>query len=144
MTNQNEKPPVWFWVVSTLALLWNLMGVLAYLGQAFATPEMLEALPEAERNMIEQRPAWATAVFATAVWGGTLGCLLLLLRKGLAYIVLVISLVGVLIQMSYNLFLAESTVDYGPGAISMTIMIPLVGVLLILLARKGKEVGWLK
>ena len=143
MTNQSVKPPVWFWVVSAIALLWNLMGVLAYLGQAFATPEMMEAMPEADRLMIEQRPAWATAAFAIAVWGGALGSLLLLLRRGLAHLILVLSLAGIVVQMTYNLFIAETTVDYGPAQVSMIIMIPLVGILLILLAKKGKQAGWL-
>lgn len=144
MTNESVKPPTWFWVVAVIALLWNLMGVLAYLGEAFATPEMMEAMPEDQRMMIENRPAWATAAFAIAVWGGALGSLLLLLRKGLSYTILIISLIGVLVQMVYNLFIAESTASYGPAQIAMVIMIPLIGILLILFAKRGKTVGWLK
>ena len=144
MTNESVKPPTWFWVVAAIALLWNLMGALAYLGETFATPEMMEAMQEDQRRMIENRPTWATAAFAIAVWGGALGSLLLLLRKGLAYTVLIVSLIGVLVQMIYNLFIAESTASYGPGEIAMVIMIPLIGVLLILFAKKGKAAGWLK
>jgi len=144
MTNETIKPPTWFWVVSVIALLWNLMGVLAYLGEAFATPEMLAAMPEEQRNMIEQRPAWATAAFAIAVWGGFVGSILLLHRRGLAHIVFVISLVGVVVQMMYNLIIAESTISYGPGQISMVILIPLIGILLIFLAKRGKTEHWLK
>ncbi|WP_424961729.1 hypothetical protein [Ekhidna sp.] len=144
MTNESVKPPTWFWVVAVIALLWNLMGVLAYLGEALATPEMLEAMPDDQRNMIENRPAWATAAFAIAVWGGAIGSLLLLLRKGLAYTVLIASLIGVIVQMIYNLFIAESTASYGPGEIAMVIMIPLIGILLVLFAKRGKASGWLK
>lgn len=144
MTNESVKPPVWFWVVAVIALLWNLMGVLAYLGEAFATPEMMEAMPEDQRAMIENRPAWATAAFAIAVWGGLLGSLLLVLRKGLAYMILIVSLLGVVVQMIYNLFIAESTISYGPGQVVMAIMIPVFGIVLILIAKKGKSAGWLK
>ena len=144
MTHESVKPPTWFWVVAAIAFIWNLLGVFAYLGEAFATPEMLEAMTEEQRAMITQRPAWATAAFAIAVWGGFLGCLLLLLRRGLAHMILILSLAGVLVQMIYNLFIAESTVSYGPGQLVMAILIPLVGVGLVLLAKKGKRVGWLR
>lgn len=30
------KPPIWFWIISVIALIWNLMGVMAYLGQAYS------------------------------------------------------------------------------------------------------------
>ena len=137
------KPPVWFWVVTVLALIWNLMGVSAYLTQAFTTPEALEALPEMERNLIKGTPAWVTAAFAVAVWGGSLGCLLLLLRKSAAHFVLVLSLIGIVVQMSWIFFVSNSFEVYGPGQSVMPIMVLIVGVLLILLARKAKANAWI-
>ena len=141
MTN-STKPPVWFWIVSALALLWNLAGVANYLTQAFATPEMIEALPEYQKEYMEKTPAWVTGAFALAVWGGALGSLLLLLRKGLAYFILIISLVGIIFQVSYNLFFSQVS-DFGPGGISMPIMIVLIGIGLVFLSKKGKQAGWL-
>ena len=67
MTNESVKPPAWFTVVAVIALIWNLLGVFAYLGEAFATPEMLEAMPAEQRDVLENRPAWATVAFALAV-----------------------------------------------------------------------------
>ena len=64
-------------------------------------------------------PAWVTAAFALAVFGGALGSLLLLFRKKFAEGVLVVSFLAVLAQMTYNLFLAKNTVVYGPGEILM-------------------------
>ncbi|WP_462248210.1 hypothetical protein [Ekhidna sp.] len=144
MTNGSVKAPTWFMVVAVIALIWNLLGVLAYLGEAFATEEMIAAMTEEQRNMLENRPAWATAAFALAVWGGLFGCLLLVLKKKLSQLILFISLVGVLVQMIYNLFIAGSTVTYGPGQIVMALMIPLISILLVLMAKKGIAAGWLK
>jgi len=138
------KPPVWFWVVAILALIWNLMGVFAYLGQAFMTPEAMEALPENQRQLIDQTPAWATAAFAIAVWGGLLASILLLIRKKLAYIVFIISFAGIVIQMVHSLFIANSIEVYGPGGLIMPTLVILFAVVLILIANKGKKVGWLK
>lgn len=144
MTNGSMKPPTWFMVVAVIALLWNLMGVFAYLGEAFITPEMLEALPDEQRDMIENRPAWATAAYALAVWGGFLGCLLLVLKRKLAQMILIVSFLGVLVQMAYNLFMAESTVTYGPGEMIMAVMIPLISIGLVLMAKKGIANEWLR
>ncbi len=144
MTNGSVKAPTWFMVVAVIALIWNLLGVLAYLGEAFATEEMIAAMTEEQRTMLENRPVWATAAFALAVWGGLLGCLLLVLKRKLSQLILIISLVGVLVQMIYNLFIAGSTVTYGPGQIVMALMIPLISILLVLMAKKGIAAGWLK
>lgn len=138
-----EKPPVWFWVVSVVALLWNLMGVLAYLQQAFMTEEALAALSEPERLLLETRPAWATAAFALAVWGGLLGCVALLLRKKWARPVLIISLIGILVQMIHSFFISKNLEVYGPGEISMPILIILIGVGLVFFARIATRKLWL-
>lgn len=82
------KPPVWFWIISILALIWNSMGVNQYLQQAYNTEAFKSMVSTEELEMIGQLPTWYTAVFAIAVFAGALGCILLLLRKKLAYFVL--------------------------------------------------------
>ena len=67
-----------FWVIGAVALIWNGMGAINYGMQM--NPDMLASYRESERAIIEGRPAWATAGFAFAVFGGTLGSVLLLLR----------------------------------------------------------------
>lgn len=142
MNQEQRKIPGWFWLLAVMALIWNLLGVMAYLEQAMAGQELLEAIPEEQRLMLENRPMWATAAFAIAVWGGAFGSILLLLRKSLAENIFIISLIGILVQMSYNLFVADQTMDYGLIAISTTIIIPLFGLLLIWVSRKMKANGW--
>ncbi|MGW9685643.1 hypothetical protein [Flagellimonas sp. 2504JD1-5] len=142
MTDSN-KPPVWFWIVSVAALLWNIMGVMAYLGQAYTSVEQLEQMTQAQRELFEAQPAWVTAAFAIAVFGGTLGCIALLLRKKWAKPVFFISLLGILGQFIYGLFLSNTIEVYGNQAIYMPILVIVIGVLLILLAKKGIQKGWL-
>ena len=137
------KPPTWFWIVAALALVWNLLGVFAYLGQVFATPEMLDAMTADQRALMENTPAWATGAFAIAVWGGALGCILLLLRKELSKIVFVISLIGILVQMYYNVFMSNSIEVYGPSGLVMPIMVLLVGVGLIWMADMAEKKEWI-
>ena len=137
------KPPTWFMVVSVLALIWNILGVMAYLGQAFITPEMLEAMPEAEAEMIQNRPAWATAAFAVAVWCGALASLFLLLKKTFAYQLFWLSFIGILVQMAYNFLITSNYDAYGPGGIAMALLVPTFGILLILLSKKAKKETWI-
>ena len=144
MTNESVKPPVWFWVVSAIALLWNLAGVGAYLSQAYAPDDVVAQMEQAVQDLINQTPAWATAAFAIAVWGGALGSLLLLLRRKLAHTVLIISLAGILVQMFYNFFMSNSMEVYGPGGAIMPVMVLLIGIGLVFFAKKGKTAGWLK
>lgn len=144
MTTTSDKPATWFWVVSAIALLWNLMGVMAYLQQVTMSPEALQALPENERLLFETVPTWATGAFSLAVWGGALGCILLLLRKKLATPVLMVSLAGVLVQMYHSFFMSNSIEVYGPGGMVMPIMVVAIGFSLIWLSLKATANGWIK
>ncbi|MGB5668206.1 MAG: hypothetical protein WBM53_15325 [Maribacter sp.] len=145
MTNNGKvKPPVWFWVVSVVALLWNLMGAMAYIGQAYMTDEVKAALPADQQALLENIPAWATAAFAIAVWGGVLGCIALLLRKKWARPVLVISLLGILVQMSYSFFMSNALEVYGTAqGMVMPLLIIVIGVVLVLFAKSSQNKGWI-
>jgi hypothetical protein len=138
-----NKPPIWFWIVSALALLWNLAGVMAYLGQAYMSIETLEQMSQAERLLYESQPAWVTGAFAVAVWGGALGCIALMLKKKWAKPVFIISLIGILAQMSHSFFISNNFEVYGPGAMIMPIMVLIIGIALVLLANTAIKKGWL-
>lgn len=141
---ETSKPVTWFWVVSGVALVWNLMGVMAYLAQVTMSPEALQALPENERTLRESLPAWSTGAFAIAVWGGTLGSVLLLLRRKLATPILILSFVGILVQMYHSLFMSNSIEVYGPGGMAMPIMVVVIGAILVWFSRKSMANGWIK
>lgn len=136
--------PKWFYALAVVALLWNLMGVAAYVGQMTMSDEVMAALSEAERALYETQPAWAVGAFALAVFGGALGSLLLLLRRRLAEPVLIASLVGIVVQFVYNFFIAKTMAIYGPGAVIMPVMVIAIGVALVLLARHARAAGWLR
>jgi hypothetical protein len=135
--------PRWFVVVALIALLWNLLGVAAYVMQVTMSPDALAALPEAQRQLVESTPSWATAAFALAVNGGALGCLLLVLKKRLATPVLIISLAGVVVQMIHSFFLSNSFEVFGPGGLVMPVMVIVISIYLVVLARSANSRGWL-
>ena len=86
-----------FRIITFVTLIFNAMGDVNYFVQVNA--DSLASFPEYYRPIIEGRPAWATAAFAIAVFGGSLGCILLLLRKAVAFYVFIVSLLGVVVTM---------------------------------------------
>jgi len=131
-----------FWAIGAVAFIWNVMGVINFLVQMNAGT--LASFPESHRAIVESRPAWATAAFAMAVFGGALGCLLLMLRKSAAYYLFIASLLGVIVQLIHTLGIASSTIDFSPFDILMIILMPLaVAAFLIWYSKWAESKGWI-
>ncbi|MDA8762210.1 hypothetical protein N9W35_04020 [Flavobacteriaceae bacterium] len=143
MTSYLRKPRSLFYVISSMALVWNLMGVFNYLGQVLMSDEVLASLPKDQQLLYQDVPAWVTAAFAVAVFSGTLGAVFLLLKKKVASTFFILSFVGIVTQMSYGLLLDEKTDNYGPLGLLMPLMIIAVGAYLIWYSKKAKENRWL-
>ena len=138
------KPPTWFWVVSVIALLWNLVGVFNYLNQAFNQQAILETLNQAQREAFEGIPAWATAAFAIAVFSGTIASIGLLVRKKWAKPLCIISLIAAVAQFIHWLFISNAVEAFGPSTYAMPVIIIVIGLYLISFSKKGIQKGWLK
>jgi hypothetical protein len=143
MNHETVRGVHWsFRTIGAVALIWDVLGVINFFMQVNAGT--LAAMPESQRAIIEGRPAWATGGFAIAVFGGALGCLLLLLRKSAAYYLFVASLLGVLVQTIPYLGRSGSTIAYGPAEISLYILMPLVlAAFLVWYSKQVKSKGWI-
>jgi predicted permease len=107
------------------------------------TDKMIAALPVAEQELYANVPAWVTAVFAIAVFGGALGSIVLLARKKIATTIFTISFVAIIAQMIYNFFLSNTMEVYGPGGMIMPIMVIIIGIFLIWYAKYSTKKEWL-
>lgn len=132
--------PHWsYWLIIWVSLLWNALGVWNFFRQLDAQAQA--TFPDWLRTIVEQRPAWATAAFAVAVFGGVIGCALLLLRHRAALYVLGFSLLGVVVQMAPALAVGAQA---GGAALTM-ILIPLpLAVFLPWYAWYAAQKGWLR
>ncbi len=137
------KVPIWFWVVGGLFLVWNLMGVVGFFVLVTKSPETLAAMPEAERNLYESTPFWATTAFAVGVFCGSLGCLAMLLRKSWASHFFIASLLGILVQMMQAFLMSNSIEVYGPESLFMPLTIILISIFLVWFAFMAKGRQWL-
>jgi len=142
MNDNTNKPTSAFWIISAVALLWNIMGVIAYLGQAYMTEEVLKALPQSDQDYYSNVPAWVTGVFAIAVFAGLFGCVGLLMRKKWATILFVISLIAVIAQFIYNFFI-QNFVEISGVKMIWPIVVLIIAVLLVFLSRKATKEGWI-
>ena len=134
------RPPRWYWAVSALAFLWNLLGVVAFAGQLTMDPD---TLPAAQRAFHESTPSWATAGFAAAVSGGALGSAALLLRKSWAAPLLVVSLLGITVQSVHSVVVSNGIEVFGPAGLVLPIATFGIAAALIWFARLSANRGWI-
>lgn len=144
MINQSIKVPAWYWIVAVIFLLWNLMGVGSFFAHVFISEEALAAMPTAEQELFKSYPFWTYIVFAIAVFGGTIGSIGLLMRKKWAKLAFIISLVGIVPQMTYGIFFTNTSEVYGTTAMAMPVMIVVVGFFLVWYAESVTNRGWLR
>ncbi|WP_257386991.1 hypothetical protein [Tahibacter caeni] len=139
-----NTPPRWYFVVAVVALLWNLLGCLAFAMDLSLSPDDVAKMSDAQQALYKARPAWAVAGTAVAVLGGALGCVGLLLRRKWAVPLFVASLAGILVQ-DFGLFvLIDGASLAGPAAVVMQGLVLLIAIGLIVLARKAAARGWLR
>ncbi len=143
-TEATNKPTIWFWIISVIALVWNSLGAYMYLIQAYNTESFQAMYTPEQLEMVNNAPSWATAAFAVAVFGGVLGSIGLLLRKKWAKSIFLLSLLGIIAhQIIYNLFMSGAMEEYGSSAMIFPILTFIIGGLLLLFTNKSIAKHWL-
>ena len=141
--NTQIKIPIWFWVVCLLAITWNALGVIAYLNEAYMSPEQFAKLPIEIQELYSKRPTWVIAAFATAVFSGLLGSLLLILRRTLATYFFVLSFIAVSLQHSYSFLIAKAYTIVTTFNVVMAGIVFGVALALVFFSHSRKKLGWL-
>lgn len=141
--NVAASRPLGFWIVSVLALLWNLLGMAIFFMQINMPAETLAAMPAEQRALYESTPVWVDGAFAVAVFGGALGSAMLLMRKRLALPLLALSLLGVLVQMGYTYLMTPAFRVYGASGAILPALLVLIALFLVGFARRSLARGWI-
>ena len=141
--NTITKPTPLYWLISIVALFWNFMGIIAYLGQAYISDDALKMLPEENQLYFSYVPAWVTAAFAVAVFGGFLGAIGLIIRKKWAYFLFVISFLALVAQHVYNFFI-QNYIEMTGSQMILPIVTFIVAVLLIYFSKQKSQQGVLR
>ncbi len=140
---QENAIPRWFTIVMIVALIWNLMGVMAFIGQIMMTAEQLAQLPPEQQAMHAKTPVWANIAFGIAVIAGFLGCVLMLKKKQQAVQLFMLSLVGVATQMFHAFIISDPYEVFGPGGMVMPMMIIVIAGALLWFAKKCQANAWI-
>jgi len=139
------KPGFLLWLVAGLGLIWNLIGIYQFAITEFATKAqyIVAGMTPAQADFYLQLPVWMKFAFAVGVVAGSIGCILLMLRRKLALPVLWASLIAYI-----SLYLAD--IGYGVfevlGAKQVSIMTMVLGIAIglqayaVWLGRRGELV----
>lgn len=134
--------PRYFIVIAIVLLLWNLMGLAAFAMQYTADLTELAKSDPVTAQAFAAMPAWVWIAYAIAVGAGTLGAVLLLMKKAAAASLFLLSLIAVVVQFGYTFLGTDLLALKGPSVIAFPAFIVVMAVVQLLYARHlvGKAV----
>jgi len=138
------RPPLWFWLVSGLFLLWGLAGCYACYAQLTISESGLAALPAAQREAWLAMTLLPKAAYGVAVAVGLLGTILLLARNRLAQIAFIVSLAGVIVQFGWFFGIYGGLAKLGASSAVFPAIIVLIAAAEIWFAGLATRRGWLR
>ena len=133
-----------FTLIAIVLLAWNLMGVAAFVLQFTADLDTLARTDPYTAQIFARMPGWAWIAYAVAVGAGTVGAVLLLLRKAAATWLFLASLVAVLAQFGHSFLGTDMLAVKGPTTLIFPAVIVLIAVAQWLYARSLTAKGALR
>jgi len=150
MENALGRTPVHLWIVGAIGFLWNGFGCFDYFmtrtrGAAYIESMMRTADGEAIMVYINGFPIWAAVGWGLGVWGGFAGAILLLMRHRSAVPVLLVSLVGAIVGIVYQLANPSGIAELSKGANAVIpYVIIVIAIALFVYARAMRMRGVLR
>ncbi len=118
------------------------MGVLSFMLTQMNVEAVMSRFPPEQREYFASFPLWAVAFWAIGVFGGVIGCLLLLLKNRLAFHVLLASVIGAIVVNLGGLFLLGGMeVMGGASELGLTVFPIVFAALLAKYARAMSKKG---
>ena len=140
--SQSPGRPWHLWVIGSIGGLWSSMGVLSFMLTQMNVEAVMSQFPPQQRAYFESFPLWTVAFWAIGVFGGVIGCLLLLLKNRLAFPVLLASLIGAIGCNLGGLFLLGGMeVMRETGGLGLTVFPVLFAAVLAYYARAMSKKG---
>ena len=97
--------PWHLWLIGIIGGLWSSIGVISFMLTQMNVEAVMSRFPPQQREYFESFPLWAVAFWAIGVFGGAIGCLLLLLKNRFAFPVLLASAIAAVVFNLGGLFL---------------------------------------
>jgi hypothetical protein len=139
---QTTGRPWHLWVFGIIGALWSSMGVMSFMVTQMNVEAVLSRFPPQQREYFESFPLWTVGFWGIGVFGGVIGCLLLLLKNRLAFHVLLASMIGAIGSNLGGLFLLGGMeVMGGTSALGFTVFPIIVAAFLAYYARAMSKKG---
>ena len=134
--------PWHLWLIGIIGALWGSIGVVSFILTQMNVEAVMSRFPPQQREYFESFPLWAVAFWAIGVFGGVIGCLLLLLKSRLAFHVLLASVIGAIVSSLGGLFLLGGMkVMRETSGLGLTVFPIIVAALLAYYARAISRKG---
>lgn len=140
---EKSNVPTSFWVIGVIALLWNLMGLVAFFMDMTISAEAIAGMDAAMQEMYNTTPLISKIGYGVATICGVLGCVMLLLRKKLALPLFILSLIGVAIQNIANFTMTNAMEAIGSGGLPLLLLVIAFAVFLVTHTVKSIGKEWL-
>jgi hypothetical protein len=128
--------PWHLWLVGIVGSLWSAMGALSFVLTQVRVEAVMSQFPPQQRQYFESFPLWAVAFWGIGVFGGLIGCLLLLLKSRHAFHVLLASVIGTVVCTLGGLFLLGGMqVMRETGGLGLTVFPVIFAAFLLAYAR---------
>lgn len=139
------KTPWHLWVIGTASLVWNAGGVYDYLMMQMNVESYRVTMSPEQIAWFDALPVWLNLFWALGVWGAILGSILLLMRSRLAALSFSISLIGIIVNISYTVAGGSAVIEMmGTRAMAFSAAIIIVALALWLYARAMLRSGVLR
>lgn len=138
------RRPRHLWIVAVLSLLWNAMGAFDYVATKLRLEFYMQNFTPEQLDYFYGFPAAMTAFWAFGVWGALLGSVALLLASRWAVALFAISLLGMLVSMSWSFLLNNGVEIMGSAGSLFSLVILLIGIGLLFYARQMRKAGVLR
>jgi hypothetical protein len=105
---ETRSGPMHLWIVGILALLWNAFGCYDYAMTRMRDADYLKMMmpdvdPASFLTYVDGLPMWASAGWGLGVWMGLIGSILLLMRNRWAIPAFLLSLLGAVVGLGYQM-----------------------------------------
>ncbi|GER59284.1 hypothetical protein [Patiriisocius marinus] len=141
--NTTKNVPKSFLIVGILALLWNLMGMYQFYLGNYELESLRASVSPEEFSIMESLPQWYSILFGIAVLTGVVGAILLVLKKKVATLFFMISLLTVLIIEIYWLLATNIMEVSGNSVVIMPLLVIAVAIFLYFYSKGAAGKGWL-
>ena len=144
MQLSQPKTPIWYWILSVIAVLWNAGGAWNYVAMRFDIQAVTSQLTPEMVAYFEAFPLWQEFAWGLAVWTAFAGSILLLVRMKLAALLFLVSIISYIVSSIYSFGLSNAAELMGMGGVIFSVVIFLSLLFFFWMARWASSKGILK